>query len=136
MGVFIGIIFNKSLPMHVPDSTRNLFSALPVLGILAFAGAGWGYILGRVTGSLYPKRMALAGGLCYGLSIILVALSLTFLEVQIVEKGQGPSIQVHKLHTILFVPATFIVTGVPSPSMNLATWFSGLPLRTPRPPAS
>ncbi len=120
IGVFLGILLNESLPMHVPEATRSLFSALPVLVTLAFAGASWGYVLGRITASPYRKRMALAGGLCYGLSIILVALSLTFLEVQIVEKGQGLDIQVHNLYTLLFVPAAFIVAATGSFGLGLA----------------
>ncbi|OGO27954.1 MAG: hypothetical protein A2Z16_13930 [Chloroflexi bacterium RBG_16_54_18] len=129
IGVFFGSLLNESLPMHVPEATRSLFSALPVLGTLAFAGACWGYVLGRVTGSPYRKRMALAGGLCYGLAIILVALSLTFLEVQIVEKGLGPDIQVHNLYTLLFVPGTFIVAAAGSLGLGLANKKLNLAIR-------
>ena len=130
IGVFFGSLLNESLPMHVPEATRSLFSALPVLGTLAFAGACWGYVLGRVTGSPYRKRMALAGGLCYGLAIILVALSLTFLEVQIVEKGLGPDIQVHNLYTLLFVPGTFIVAAAGSLGLGLANKKLNLAIRS------
>ena len=106
--------------MHVPQATRSLFSALPVLGISGFAGAGWGTILGRNSGSTYPKRMAWAGGLSYGPAVILVALGLTFLEVQIVEHGQGPDIPVHVLYTLLFVPAAFIVAAIGGLGLGLA----------------
>jgi hypothetical protein len=120
-GVLTGGMLNKSLPMHVPQATRNLFSALPVLGILGCAGAAWGRAMGRIAGVDNPRRMAWAGGLSYGPSIIIVAIGLSLLEVQLIEQGKGPDIPIHRIYTLLFVPGTFIVAAAGALGLGLAS---------------
>ena len=46
VGLLAGFAVN-GLPMHVPEQTRNLLSALPVLAIITAAGAGWGLAMAR-----------------------------------------------------------------------------------------
>jgi hypothetical protein len=122
-GMLVGLLAGiavSGLPMHVPERTRNLLSALPVLAIVAAAGAIWGYAMARISGSGNKRRMTWAGGLSFAPSLILAGLALGRLEVFIVENGRGPDLPVHQVFTLLFVPAAFIVAGIGASALGLA----------------
>lgn len=119
LGLGVGIAVS-GLPMHVPERTRNLLSALPVLGIVTAAGAAWGYCMGLASGVSNLRRMAWAGGLSFAPSLFLAALVLLRLEVAIVERGGGPDLPVHLVFTLLFVPAAFFIAGMDSMALGLA----------------
>jgi hypothetical protein len=119
LGLGIGIAVS-GLPMHVPERTRNVLSALLALGIMFAAGGAWGYAMGRQAGAGKIRRMAWAGMLSFAPSLILAALMLARLEVAIVERGGGPDLPVHVVFTLLFVPAAFLITGVGGLALGLA----------------
>lgn len=119
LGLLAGIAVS-GLPMHVPEQTRNLLSALPVLAIMGAAGAMWGSAMGRLTGAGNTRRMSWAGGLSFAPSVILTGLMLAGLEVIVVENSRGPDLPVHQVFTLLFVPAVFLVAGTGAFALGLA----------------
>ena len=119
LGLAAGIAVS-GLPMHFPERTRNLLSAIPVLVIVAASGAAWGYAMGRQTGARNIRRMTWAGALSFAPSLILAAMMLARLEVAIVERGNGPDLPVYIVFTLLFVPAAFLVAGVGGLALGLA----------------
>jgi hypothetical protein len=118
-GLLAGFAVN-GLPMHVPEQTKNLLSALPVLAIITAAGAGWGLAMARLTGIAESRRMTWAGALCFSPSILAAGIALSLLEVAIVERGGGSDLPVHQVFSLLFVPATFCVAGIGGLAMGLA----------------
>jgi hypothetical protein len=118
-GLLAGFAVN-GLPMHVPEQTKNLLSALPVLAIITAAGAGWGQAMARLTGIAESRRMTWAGALSFSPSILAAGIGLSLLEVSILEQGSGPDLPVHQVFSLLFVPATFFVAGIGGLAMGLA----------------
>jgi hypothetical protein len=110
----------SGLPMHLPERTRNLFSTLPVLGVVIAAGAAWGYAMGRASGVGKIRRMTWAGGLSFAPSLILAGILLARLEVAIIERGGGPDLPVHVVFTLLFVPAAFFIAGMGGLALGFA----------------
>ncbi len=119
LGFAVGILVSE-LPMHVPERTRNLFSALPALGTMIAASAVWGYAMSRLSGTGNTRRMTWAGGVSFAPSLILAAMMLGRLEVAIVERGGGPDLPVHVVFTLLFVPAAFLIAGIGGLALGLA----------------
>lgn len=131
-GMLVGLLVGfavSGLPMHVPEETKNLLSALPVLAIITSAGSGWGLAMARLTGVPESRRMAWAGALSVSPSILAVGIALSLLEVSIVERGLGPDLPVHQVFTLLFVPATFFVAGMGGLALGLALGDRALALR-------
>lgn len=119
VGLLAGFAVN-GLPMHVPEQTKNLLSALPVMAIITAAGAGWGLAMARLTGVSESRRMTWAGALSFSPSILAAGIALSLLEVAIVERGGGSDLPVHQVFSLLFVPATFFVAGIGGLAMGLA----------------
>lgn len=122
-GMLIGLLAGfavSGLPMHVPEQTRNLLSALPVLMIITAAGAAWGYAIARFCSIPESRRMIWVGALSFSPSILVAGIGLSLLEVTIVERGGGPDLPVHQVFTLLFVPAAFFVAGVGGLALGLA----------------
>jgi hypothetical protein len=119
LGLVAGIAVSQ-LPMHMPERSMNLLSAILALGIMLAASATWGYRMGRQTGSDKARRMSWAGALSFVPAIILAALMLGRLEVAIVERGGGPDLPVHVVFTLLFVPAAFLIAGIGGVALGLA----------------
>jgi len=119
LGLLGGFALN-GLPMHIPEATKNVLSALPVLALMFAGGAFWGRALARLTGLGETRRMAWAGALTFAPGVILAGFVLNMLEVALVERGGGPDLPVHVLFTMLFVPAAFIVAGLGSLSLGIA----------------
>lgn len=84
-----------------------------LLAVLACSGSGalWGRMLGRMVGAPRPRHVALACALGFGPVVILVGLALTGLE-QLLVVHTGTRLPIHRLYTLLFVPATLIVATV------------------------
>ncbi len=112
LGGALSAIVNERLPAHSTDAVNILLSAIPALGGVFTGGAAWGWSISRITRSGESKRMAWAGALGFGPIAILAALGLTVLESIIVEQQQGPQLPIHNVFTMLFVPASAVVSGV------------------------
>ena len=112
LGAALGAILNDRLPGHSTDLVNVLLSAIPALGAVFAGGAAWGLVMSRITHAGETKRMAWAGALGYGPTVIAVAIVLTFLENLIVEQGKGPQLPIHNVFTLLFAPAAAIIAGV------------------------
>ncbi len=119
LGLLAGFALN-GLPMHLPEATRNLLSAIPVLALMFAGGAAWGRAMARISGSQETRRMSWAGALSFAPGVILAGIVLASLEVRLVERGGGPDLPIHLLFTLLFVPAAFIVAGLGSLSLGIA----------------
>jgi len=112
VGGALGAILNERLPGHLTDLVNILLSAIPAFGGVFAGGAAWGWAMSRITRAGDAKRMAWAGAIGFGPTLILVAFALTFFENLIVEQGKGPQLPIHNVFTFLFVPAAAIIAGV------------------------
>jgi len=122
-GLLLGFLVGfglSGLPMHLPGSTQTLLSAAVVLSIVMVSSAGWGRAMAHLAGLGEERRMAWAGALSFGPAMVLAGFALVSLEVAIVERGAGPSLPVHRIFTLLFVPAVFLVSGVGGLALGLA----------------
>ncbi|UCH60822.1 MAG: hypothetical protein JSV61_04900 [Anaerolineales bacterium] len=119
VGLLLGFALN-GLPMHMPEATRNLLSALPVLVLMFAGGAAWGRAVARITGSPEAWRMGWAGALSFAPAVILAGITLGSLEGLLVERAAGPDLPIHQLFTLLFVPAAFIVAGLGGLALGIA----------------
>lgn len=132
-GMLLGFLAGSAihgLPFHIPEQTRGALASLPALAGVLIGGALWGTVLARILASAAPRRMAAAGAFFFGPTVLITAIALSSLEVAIVERGGGPPLPVHITFTLLFVPATFLVTGVGSAAM-LAAAAGGRPALRP-----
>ena len=111
LGGALGAILNERLPGHSTDLVNILLSAIPAFGGVFAGGAAWGWAISRLTRAGDAKRMAWAGALGFGPTVILVAFALTFFENLIVEQGKGPQLPIYNVFTLLFVPAAAIIAG-------------------------
>lgn len=114
LGVAIGTAVHGALPGHMMDPVRVAPAALLALLGVVGGGAAWGVAVGRLTGDDRLRRLARVGGLSYGPTFVLVGLLLTVAEVLIVVQGRGPQMALDTLFTVLFVPASAVVAGVPA----------------------
>jgi hypothetical protein len=78
--------------------------------------------MGRLAGTAAPaetRRLALAGALGFGPITIVLAAGLGTLEPLIVA-GVGGALPIHRLFTVLFVPAAFLIAGLSAGALGLA----------------
>lgn len=127
-GLLLGIgagsaVFNM-LPGHSifnPDPLLMAAAAVPtLLGLLA-GSATWGVLIGRLAPAADRRRMAIAGGLGFAPTTILLAFVLQGLEPVAVQK-LGAQFPIHRLFTFFFVPSAFLIAG-------LGGWAIGMGLR-------
>lgn len=119
LGGALGAILNDRLPGHPTDLVNILLSAIPALGAVIAGGAGWGWTMSRIARAGERKRMAWAGAIGFGPTLILVGLALTFFENLIVEQGKGPQLPIHNVFTLLFAPAAAIISGVGAGALGI-----------------
>jgi hypothetical protein len=119
LGGLVGFIAFESLPGHMMEAARIGFSVLPALSGMVIGGALWGGWMARIIGIDETKRMAWAGGLGYGGSVILAGVVLSGLEVVLVENSADPIMPLHRVFTLLFVPAIFFVAGMGAFSLGI-----------------
>jgi MFS family permease len=114
-GIFIGIIAGSivhGIPTHLSEGTRIALASVPSTAGFVLGGAIWGSLLARDATAVSKRRMTLAGGLGFGLTVIAVALLLSLGEVLFVQEGRGPDVPIYVIYTFLFAPAAFVVSGV------------------------
>lgn len=110
-GVGIGLVF-QNLPGHsLPSVLSVTLGVIPAIIGLAAGGAAWGLAMGRLAQAKDGRRMALAGSLGFAPVTILLAVILLALEPIAVEKF-GSQLPIHRVFTLFFVPAAFIIAGV------------------------
>jgi len=129
IGIAAGTLIFDSLPGHMAEPSRIGLSAIAAL-IGTFAGGGfWGWLMGRQIGPHSVSRMVWAGALGYGLTVVLLAVALSQLEVLLVERGLGPAWPIHMVFTVLFTPSAAIIAGVGGLSLGLALRDGSLAVR-------
>lgn len=127
-GLLVGLIFGDlvfhALPGHSlenPSPTHMAIAALPaLLGFLA-GGAAWGVAMAKIAGKPNTRRVAFAGMLGFAPVTIALAIGLSFVET-IANTGFLARISIHRLFTLLFVPAAFLIAGI-------SAWVFGKGLR-------
>jgi hypothetical protein len=107
-----------------PPPLNIALAIVPALAGFAGGAAAWGVFMGRLAGSAETRRLALAGALGFGPITIVLAAGLGTLE-PIIVAGVGGALPIHRLFTLLFGPAAFLIAG-------LSAWALGLGLRRPR----
>jgi hypothetical protein len=116
IGLVIGDLVFHLLPGHNledPDPVHIAVAAIPVL----VGGAAWGVSMGRLTCKTNIHRMALAGMLGFAPITITLVIGLSIVET-ISNSGFLSQISIHRLFTLLFVPAAFLISGISAWTMG------------------
>ena len=111
LGLAAGGAVNQTLPGNPTDPIKLALTALSGFIGMFVGGAVWGWSISRVTRAGAGRRMAVASGIGFALTTIVVVLTLGFLEDLVVEQQRGPQLPIHNVFTLLFVPAAAIITG-------------------------
>jgi hypothetical protein len=112
LGIAAGGLVNATLPGSPTDPIKLALTVLSAVTGMFLGGAAWGWSISRVTKAAAGRPMAVAGGIGFALSAIVVVLTLGFLEDLVVQQQRGPQLPIHNVFTMLFVPAAAIITGV------------------------
>lgn len=127
IGLVLGDLVFHVLPGHSlenPSLAHMAIAALPALAGFLAGGAAWGVSMGRMASAPDTRRMALAGMLGFAPITIVLAIGLSFVET-LAGTGFLARLPIHRLFTILFVPAAFLIAGV-------SAWAIGKGLRVPK----
>jgi hypothetical protein len=120
IGLLLGDLVFHVLPGHSltnPSPVHMAIAATPaLLGFLA-GGAAWGLSISRFANRDKERRMALAGMLGFAPITISLAIGLNIVETLASKTFLAP-IPIHRLFTLLFVPAAFLIAGI-------STWAIG-----------
>jgi len=108
--VVVYSLFHGGLPAGASSATRFVLSILVPLIILLISGALWGRSMARLTGNPETRRMAWAGALGWGPTVLVIGIVLRILEAIMVTE-QRFALSPPVVFTVLFVPAAFIITG-------------------------
>ncbi|HEX6386531.1 MAG TPA: hypothetical protein VF177_17810 [Anaerolineae bacterium] len=115
-GLLIGLVAGDVVFRLIPGSSIDdvkvghaAIAAVPALAGFLAGGAVWGVQMGRLAGAADTRRMAVAGMLGFGPVTIVLAAGLGLAEPIIVASIGGP---IHRVFTLLFVPAAFLIAGV------------------------
>lgn len=126
-GLFLGTVLFHLLPgssVENPTIMHSTIAALPALAGFLVGGWLWGAAMGRFARSGAKRRAGLAGLLGFGPITLALAMGLSLLEPVLVA-NYGNVIPIHRLFTMLFVTAAFLIAGV-------STWALGRVLAQPR----
>ena len=131
LGLALGVIVFHNLPGHSlenPSPAHTAVAAFPALvGFLA-GGAAWGVSLTRIKPAPDTRRMALAGLLGFGPITITLTVGLGIVET-LAGSSMLAQIPIHRLFTLLFVPAAFLIAGTSSWTIGRGLEESGLDRR-------
>jgi len=111
LGVAAGGAINQMLPGNATDPIKLALTVLSAFAGMFVGGAVWGWSISRITKVAAGRRVAVAGGIGFGLCALVVILTLGFLEDLIVTQQRGPQLPIHNVFTMLFGPAAAIITG-------------------------
>lgn len=114
---------------HASEAAGIAVAAAFALAVTGGAGALWGRSMAALTGAGESRRLSWAGALSFGPGAITAGLVLSLLENIIVQQGRGPSLPVHQVFTMLFVPTVFAVAGLGGLALGLALKSGGLAAR-------
>jgi len=112
LGLAVGGGVNQALPGNSTEPIKLGLTALSAFIGMFVGGAVWGWSISRVTKAAAGRRMAVAGGIGFALSTLVVILTLGFLEDLVVEQQRGPQLPIHNVFMLLFAPAAAIIAGV------------------------
>jgi hypothetical protein len=124
IGLLAGDLVFRLIPGSSVDDVRlghAAIAAVPALAGFLAGGAAWGVQMGRLAGAPDRRRMAVAGMLGFGPIAIFLAFVLGVAEPLIVGSLDA-KLPMHRIFTLLFVPAAFWIAGV-------SAWAIGLGLR-------
>ena len=114
-GFFVGMAFalivgspNRGA-LHV---TRNVLAGVIVLACMIAGSTAWARDLARRIGAADLRRAGWAGALSFGPVALAVGLMLTWLEQRIVGGREEPTLPIHIVYGMLFVPASLVVASV------------------------
>lgn len=113
VGLSLGNIVFQALPGHNMDNPSVIHMAIasvPALAGFLLGGAAWGVAMGRIAAESDLRRMALAGLLGFAPITITLAIGLSMVET-IASTGSLAQLPIHRLFTLLFVPASFLIAG-------------------------
>jgi hypothetical protein len=117
-GLLIGFALGDVVFRLIPGSSIDnvnlghvAIAAVPALGGCLGGGAAWGLFMGHLAGASGSRRMAVAGMLGFGPITIALALGLGLAEPLVVESVHG-QIPIHRIFTLMFAPAAFLIAGI------------------------
>ena len=111
LGIAVSGAVNQTLPGNPTDPIKLALTVLSAFAGMFVGGAVWGWSISRITKVAAGRRVAVAGGIGFGLCALVVILTLGFLEDLIVTQQRGPQLPIHNVFTMLFGPAAAIITG-------------------------
>jgi len=118
LGVAAGGAINQMLPGNATDPIKLALTVLSAFAGMFVGGAVWGWSISRITKVAAGRRVAVAGGIGFGLCALVVILTLGFLEDLIVTQQRGPQLPIHNVFTMLFVLAAAIITGASAAALG------------------
>jgi len=113
IGLLLGDLVFHILPGHSlanPNPLHIAIAATPALLGFLLGGAAWGISMRRIANVGSPRRMALAGMLGFAPITITLAIGLNVIEMMAGTTVLA-SLPVHRLFSLLFVPAAFLIAG-------------------------
>jgi hypothetical protein len=121
VGSLLASMTFNALPGHSNANLRITLTMIPVIAGLLIGSALWGVQMGRLIQVAEDRRMAVVGVLGFAPITLGLGILLNVLEPVAVQQF-GRQIPIHRLFTLLFVPAVFISAGV-------SAWAIGVGLR-------
>ena len=128
VGLVLGDVLFKILPgsnLESPAPMHITIAAIPALAGFLAGGAAWGVAMGRLTGAADIRRMAWAGLLGFGPITLTLAIGLSLAEPRLVANF-GATTGIHRIFTLLFVPAAFLIAGTSAWALGRGLRDSGL----------
>lgn len=113
IGLLLGDLVFQILPGHSlsnPSLLHMAIAATPALFGFLTGGAAWGHTMGKLANRSGAWRMAMAGMLGFGPITIILAITLSIIET-LAGTTFLATIPIHRLFTLLFVPAAFLIAG-------------------------
>lgn len=123
LGMAIGFVAGS--PQGAFHMVRNVVAGVLALACMTVAAVAWARRLARSIGVTDLRRAGWAGALSFGPTTMVAALVLTLLEQRIVERAGGPSLPIHVVYGMLFVPATLFVAAVSAWVIGVGLHFRG-----------
>jgi hypothetical protein len=124
-GIGLGFVIGAP-PGPVSHMTRNAAAAVIAVATMTAAAAMWAKEISRRAGaSDEAKRARWAGALSFGPATLGVGLVLTVLEKVVVEQGRGPSLPVHVVYAMLFIPGSLVVATVAGVALGIGLRLRG-----------